>query len=773
MPGDEFLRQLRATFMVEAREHLQTLSRGLVELEKSTEARQQSSLVDAVFRAAHSLKGAARAVELAEIEAICQSLEDVFAARRRERGTPPPEVMDLLHRAVDAIEAQLAGLAGSSPPVPPSEVLALRKELRRHGGAPGALQMPPRPAALAVQPAPSAALAVQASPPAALPPAQTPYAAAVQPAALVAEDTVRVALPKLQAQLLDTEELLVAKLAAGQRVADLRALQAWFAQWRRQRSAIEPDLRALRQQSRAAGDGAADAAGLARLLEFFDWSETAVRALEGRFSEIGRSAQHDRDAVAKSVDQLLENAKKLLLLPFGTVSASFPKLVRDLCRTQGKEAEFSIAGEHVELDKRILEEIKDPLVHMLRNAVDHGLEPPALRAGRGKSPRASIVLTVTQAEGNRVQIVLSDDGGGIATEQLRAAAVRRGVLTQQEADALDEAAAQALVFASEVSTGAVVTQVSGRGLGLAIVREHVSRLGGEVRVQSRSGQGTTFTIVLPALRATFRGILCRAADRSFLLPVAQVERVARVHADTVRTVEGRETTVLGGRAVALVHLADVLELPRQAAQAQASLQVLLVASGEQAVAFAVDEVLEEQEVLVKPLSRPLVRVRNVAAAALLGSGQVVPILNVADLMKSARRPAVLRSSPLPRQVHATVRSILVAEDSITSRMLLKTILESAGYAVRTAVDGMEAFALLRSEHFDLLVSDVEMPRLNGFDLTARVRADKKLAELPVVLVTALATREDRERGIDVGANAYIVKGSFDQDNLIEAVERLL
>jgi two-component system chemotaxis sensor kinase CheA len=193
------------------------------------------------------------------------------------------------------------------------------------------------------------------------------------------------------------------------------------------------------------------------------------------------------------------------------------------------------------------------------------------------------------------------------------------------------------------------------------------------------------------------------------------------------------------------------------------------------VAFAVDAVLEEQEVLVKPLRKPLVRVRNIAAAAVLGTGKVVPILNVADLLKSARHmaPGASRRATSAGPVRVAARSILVAEDSITSRMLLKTILESAGYKVKTAVDGMEAFSLLRTEAFDLLVSDVEMPRLNGFDLTARVRADKKLADLPVVLVTALATREDRERGIDAGANAYIVKGSFDQDNLLEAVQRLL
>jgi len=782
--SDDFLRQLRATFMIEAREHVQTLARGLTELDEGRDAQGQSATIETIFRAAHSLKGAARAVELPDIEGICQSLEDVFAVWRRERHGPLPETLDVLHRALDTMEALVAALTGAPSTVAASDVALLRKELRRLGTGGATGPAPTMTGAIAhsgIFPVPAPAPAPAPMPvPASIPPHLERGDSSVDGAragaklqgfapvaqAVSVEGTVRVTLPRLEAQLLEAEELLVAKLAAIQHVADLSELDTWFKQWRRSWGKIESDVRVLRRSAPA---------DLARVLDFCDWSDTAVRSLEGRLAQMIRTAQHDRDVIGKSVDNLLENAKKLLLLPFASISASFPKLVRDLCREQGKEAELRITGEHVELDKRILEEMKDPLVHMLRNAVDHAVELPAERTARGKPRRASIVLSVSQAEGNRVQIVLSDDGAGIVPEQVRAAAVRRGLIAESDAASLDDAASQALVFRSEVSTGAVVTQLSGRGLGLAIVYEHARRLGGDVRLQSQPGAGTTFSIVVPASRATFRGILCESAGRLFLMPVSLVERVARVRAGAIRTVEARETVTLNGRAVALVRLADVLELDAPAADGSADVQVLLVGTGDQAVAFAVDAVLEEQEVLVKPLRKPLVRVRNVSAAAVLGTGKVVPILNVADLLKSAKhitpKAAHRASGPAPR--HLEARSILVAEDSITSRILLKTILESAGYKVRTAVDGMEAFSLLRTEVFDLLVSDVEMPRLNGFDLTARVRADKKLTDLPVVLVTALATPEHQERGIDVGANAYIVKGSFSQDSLLEAVERLL
>jgi len=321
----------------------------------------------------------------------------------------------------------------------------------------------------------------------------------------------------------------------------------------------------------------------------------------------------------------------------------------------------------------------------------------------------------------------------------------------------------------------MITQVSGRGLGLAIVREKVEKLGGRVAIESRRGSGTTIRMRLPLTLATFRGVLIESAQRLFILPTAQVDRVARFKPQDVQTVEGRRTLALNGRAVALVDLAEVLQLPstpRRPHSADAT-PVLVLGAGEQRVAFAVDAVLDEREVLVKRLTKPLSRVRNIDGATILGSGEVAPILNVPDLLKSARTAGATPRTPAAAVPSATpAKRILVVEDSITSRMLLKGILESAGYDVKTAVDGMDAFTALRTERFDLVVSDVEMPRMNGFDLTARIRADRTLAEVPVVLVTALESREDREHGIDVGASAYLVKSSLDQSDLLEALRRL-
>jgi two-component system chemotaxis sensor kinase CheA len=730
-PEEEFLRKLRATFRVEAAEHLASIATGLVALEKS-DPKTQRGLLETIFRAAHSLKGAARAVDFNDIESLCQSLESLFAAWKRDDASPTASSLDIAHVTLDRMSAAIGG-------APPPD--------REPAAAPPPAQSP------------ASALAQTPASPAAPSPAPTPAPVTSNPGD---GETVRVAVRALDERLLEAEEMLGAKISAAQRTTELEELTEVFEQWRKEWSRVQPEARALRRTSGA-------------IPEFLEWNHEWLRALEARINDLKRAAAQDRLAVDKLVDGLLENSKKLLMLPFSTVTALFPKVVRDLARELGKDVDLAIRGEEVRIDKRILEEIKDPLVHVLRNSMDHGIEPPERRRAAGKPQRATISLAVAAVNGNQVEIAVSDDGAGIDVAGVKAQAVRRGLATADAVESLSDAAALDLVFATDLSTSPMISQLSGRGLGLAIVREKAEKLGGRVSVESRAGAGTTIRMTLPLALATFRGVLVEVASRTFVVPTAQVERVTRFSASDVRTVEGRDTLAHNGRALALTSLSQVLQLPEAPRAATNSTPALILGAGNDRIAFAVDAVLDEREVLVKRLSKPLVRVRNVAGATVLGNGEVAPILNVADLLKSARRaPPSLRVVPAAAPVASNeAKRVLVAEDSITSRMLIKGILESAGYVVKTAVDGLDAFMLLRSETFDVLVSDVEMPRLNGFDLTARVRSDGALRDLPVILVTALASREDRERGIDVGANAYLVKSNLDQSDLLEALQRLL
>ena len=507
-------------------------------------------------------------------------------------------------------------------------------------------------------------------------------------------------------------------------------------------------------------------------------TEEFVKTLMDRLDSLGKQAGNDAWIAGGMADALLDDMKKVVMLPCSHVLEILTKVARDLSRLQAKEVGVAIDGKEIEIDKRILEEMKDPFIHILRNCIDHGIETPSEREKGGKPRAGKIAISISRKDGKRIEVSVSDDGRGIDAGKVRATAVKAGILSPEEAASLADGETIPLVFRSGVSTSPIITEISGRGLGLAIVREKVEALGGSVSIDSAPGKGSTLRILLPVTLATFRGILVRADGHAFILPTTNVERVLRVKREEIRTAENRKAITYGREALSLVHLGDVLELPQGDGGDGASpfTKAVILSHGGKRIAFAVDEIGGEQEVLLKGFRKPLRRVRNVSGATIMGGGKVVPVLHVADLMKSAMRAAGrIRGESVAASGEKEAgerKSILVVEDSITSRTLLKNILEAAGYRVTTAVDGVEGMTKLKTESVDLVISDVDMPRMNGFILTAKIREDRKLSALPVVLVTALESREDRERGIDAGANAYIVKSNFDQSNLLGVLRRL-
>ena len=770
--NDEFLKRLLAMFRVEADEHLAAMSAGLIELEKAPASAQRAEIVEKIFREAHSLKGAARAVKLGEIESVCHALESVFAELKGNRIAASAALFDLLHQALDALGGLLASDAqtGIEAQKPMIAALIRQLELALKGLPPAQVKpsltapphetpsVPDKPAATASvsEPLPVTSLGLGSG---------------------LGSGTVRVDTIKLGSVMRQTEELLAPRLALGRRVRELRETGTILAGWKRERDKIQPGLRLMERLLKHSGKGASKGQrGSAKVLEHLEAENVFLKKLGDRLARLEKSAASDHRTMSAMVDNLLHDVKEMHMLPFSSLLEMFPRLARELARDQGKQLELLIQGDKIEIDRRILEEMKDPFIHLLRNCIDHGLEKPPAREQKGKTAQGTITVAITQQDSGKIEILFADDGAGIDVGKVKAAAARMGIISADELDKLDEREALALIFRSGVSTSPMVTDLSGRGLGLAIVREKVEHLGGAIALDTHPDAGTTIRIVLPLTFATFRGVLVRTGGQLFIIPVTGVERVARVAGKDILTVENRETIPLDGQAVSLVQLGNVLGMPQKnaAAEAAAHAQVVVMGVGPARVAFRVDEILGEREVLVKALGRQLVRVRNIAGATVLGGGRVVPVLNVPDLMKSAVK---LTASPLMpaagEPAEAQKRSILVVEDSIISRTLIKNILESAGYTVATAVDGLDAYTLLKTAAFDLVVSDVEMPRMNGLDLTAKIRSDKQLSELPVVLVTALDSREHRERGIDVGANAYIVKGSFDQSNLLGVIRQLI
>jgi len=594
-------------------------------------------------------------------------------------------------------------------------------------------------------------------------------------------ETIRVSTEKLDSLFLQAEEMLTVKLSIHQHAADLQEMVALLVDWKKEWAKISAEVRKLQRAIEDKANKVIHSTSYLQtaptLVEFLYWNERQLSALENQVHGLAKMIESDQQTIGALVDNLLEDTKRVLMFPFSSLLEIFPKMVRDLSRSLGKEVELTIRGSEVEIDKRILEELKTPLIHLLRNSLDHGIETPEARVQQGKLACGSLQISVAQTGGSSVEILVSDDGAGIDAAKVKQAAVKKGLLTAQASEALDEQAEIDLIFRSEVTTSPIVTDISGRGLGMAIVREKVENLGGQLSVETRLHQGTTFRIVLPLTLATFRSVFVRAADSIFAVPTTHIERVVRLEPHEITILEGKQAVLLDGQPIAFVSLDELLQLPRkkQSETQETTVRVaLILEAAETRVACCVDEVLNEQEVLFKQFGLYLAQVPNVAGATVLGSGQVVPILHIPDLLKSVTLGARTYSGRNSEtgDVETITKSVLLAEDSVTSRMLLKGILESAGYQVTTAVDGLDAFTIFQKTNFDLVVSDVEMPRLNGFELTTKIRSTSG-THLPVVLVTGLDSREDRERGIAAGADAYIVKTNFDQSNLLDVVQRLL
>jgi two-component system chemotaxis sensor kinase CheA len=757
----EFKKLLLATFRDETEEHLAAISTGLLALEKNAQPEKRQAILETVFREAHSLKGAARAVGMGGIESLSHALEGVFSGFRRQEVIPSPPLFDLLHRATDTIaklllSGEINGNAAGAIPVR-ALIASLEKAARRASSG----TSPPLP------------------PPAEhVPRTDHPENQATESANV--SDTVRISAARLDSLLHQAEEMLLLKQVAVQHAAELKELGAGLATWEKELKKIQPALRMLRKlQLATAGNviPGPDTGQLGKLLAFCESSQDTVRQLGHKVQSLKKSASSSRHSMVTMVDSLIDDLKGVLMLPCTTVLGLLPRMVRDLARDRGKDVELLIEGESVEIDKRILDEMKDPLIHLIRNCIDHGLEKPAERIRQNKPQPGRITISVALKDSNLIEIRVSDDGAGIDAGRVTAAAVRQGILPQDHARRMEMEELSGLVFISGFSTAPLVTDLSGRGLGLAIVREKVEKLGGTVTMESEALKGTTFRMVLPLTLSTCRGFTVRAGGQSFIVPDAGVERVARISRALLKTVENLETVELDGEALSYIRLEDVLLLPRQkqAGDDTNLLQLFVIGSGSRRVAFGVDAILDEQEVLVKNLGQQLSRVRNITGATILGTGKVAAILHPGDLLKSAVKGAAVPVSAgyAAESADAGRKSVLVVEDSITARTLLKNILESAGYRTITAVDGLDAMTQLKTNEFDLVVSDVDMPRMNGFDLTKTIRGSREFADLPVVLVTSLDSREDRERGIDVGANAYIVKSSFDQSNLLDVIRRMI
>lgn len=748
----EFLKKLREAFQIEATEHLDEISNLLLALEKDPSLSRDS--IEKMLRNFHSLKGSSRAVNMTSIEKTCQELESILVEHKSNNKILSPELTDDLYKLACAMLACVSALDLESGNSSGSE--QLDKLLS------GALSRTSTPSDPVPNPISDCAQNIQDE-----------KEDVKMPAAMggaLNTGTMRVQVDRMEEIVKRLEDLVYAKLVADQRLTDCDELHTILGKWTRQWQRIRPEVENEAQKSGYKQKN--------YIQEFIDLHDSFVGRLQEKLLNLENSFQQEKRITHNLVDGLLEKSRELTMTPFSVLQDLFERIVRDISKQQHKDVKFSLKGGETEIDRHILDEFKEPLIHLIRNSIDHGLESTEERTKAGKPTQSNIHVQLQMIDSGKVEISIQDNGRGIDLEKIKQQAINMRIITAEKAAETSDKQLYALLFRSSFSTKDSVSDISGRGLGLAIVKETIEKLGGTIEIDSSFGQGTTFRLIVPVRRATMFGVTALVDNQTLVVPTSAIRSAVRVRDCDSRIVQGRWTLNFGERLVPMVWLADILDLDNKMDQDEAV--ALIVGKGDYPVAILVEEVTGEQEVAVSSLPAPLTRVRHISGATLLKTGDLAAVINVNDVLSSAHLLGSNADAVEARRARkakagssAATKKILVVDDSITSRVLLKNILESNDYQVEVANDGEDAWQKMQTRRYDLLITDVEMPKMSGFELTKKIRTESTFSDIPIIVVTSLASLEDRKTGVEVGASAYFVKSNFEKSNLIDMVKRLI
>ncbi|MBS4099317.1 MAG: response regulator, partial [Sulfuricella sp.] len=616
---------------------------------------------------------------------------------------------------------------------PPDEALCAALAAAATGQAAPAAASAPAPAN--PRTAPDAAEAPPTVSPAATPQPVAPAA----PDKLKAPDTVRVRLAKLDELIKLMGEVVSSHALLRQRLVDVRAIER----------EASPD----------------------------NWE--VHRATLHHFA---RQLSDDVQAQEILMAELHDKALIMRMLPLAIVFDPAGRIVRDLARSVGKQVECVVSGAEIELDRQMIDKLSDPIVHLLRNAADHGLETPQQRAAAGKPAQGRVTLSARQ-DGGWVVIEISDDGAGIPLAGVRDKAVRKGFISAEKAATMSDQEAVDLIFLPGFSTSAIITDISGRGVGMDVVKQCiVDDLQGVVSVETRPGLGTTFALRLPLSLAVMRVLLVDAKGLPFGFTAQYVAELIRMPREEMLNVAERNAVIIRNEFVPVASLAELLDIPSRSQRngplrvGDLGLLLVVIRVRNEKLALAVDELLDERDMVIKPLPEHMRRLQLVSGVVATGRNELVSVLHapaLLELARKARGQAVRAETASPAGETSPRFDILVVDDSLNTREIEKDVLEAYGYRVTLAEDGLDGLQKARAGHFDAILTDVEMPNMDGFTLTAKLREEEKFRDTPIVIITSREKEEDKRRGIQVGADAYIVKGDFDQSNLVDTLRNLL
>ncbi|MBP2627027.1 MAG: chemotaxis histidine kinase-like protein [Firmicutes bacterium] len=719
---------LLARFAEEAAKHCDQMEKELLMLEASGFAKE---IIDSVFRTAHTIKGAARMLKLVAISEVAHRMEDMLERIRKEQSILSIEVMDLLLKGIDTIRQLIADVAAGTPL--PDSLPQVCSELEK------ILHKDIEKARYSV--------------PNSLKAAEKGGLDTKREAIAIQHDVVQI-----RAERLDELIQLMGEIVS-------------FQYRKKQQTDIIHDIMRV------------SAASLALVSDQNYHNEHAeyvrkelTETIATMHSQLGKMQDSLRnDAVSERLltTDLQEQALRIRMLPIATVFDNINRVIRDFARTTGKEVEFQMEGGDTELDRKIIEQLGDCLLHMIRNAVDHGIELPQDRLIAGKMRHGVIRLSAFYDSGG-VTITLQDDGAGISSDHLKMTAIKKGLLTEEAGSKLTEMELLDLIFLPGFSTSPIITDISGRGVGMNVVKQTITEtLKGSVRIQTHAGKGTTVLLKVPITLALSRMLIVAAANHTFVVPAYSVQEVIMVPANQVIDVVGKQALRVREQIVPLEELAIILNCPQAVKLEQKELLIVVLASGAERLGLIVEHVVSEADMVIKALPSVVKHLPLLSGFTIGSNDEIITVLGVEALIRQARQHKRDRGKILVPDDQKHQKSVLVVDDSANTRDIVKSILESYGYQVDLAEDGMKAIEKTDRKVYDAVITDVEMPHLDGFNLTLHLRQDERYGQIPVIIVTSREKAEDKRRGIQVGANAYIIKGAFDQNNLIETLRNLI
>ena len=738
------------------------LTEGLLAMEKRQD---DTKHLETLMRSAHSIKGAARIMGLDLAVKVAHALEDRFVAAQQGKTAITPDQTDLLLEGVDFLlkiskypdNDIAAGVPGLQPEAEKLlQRLADMKNTTSAGGGPTA----PR----AEVPSGSSVATERDGHPAKEP---SPNVSGMETGKTPPKPDQKVQSVRITAEHLNRMLGMV-----DESIVQMRWLDPFLGRLSELKKK-QTDLDRMVDNLRLSLEEKTDSTRLRQQVN--ELSIESKDCLSTSMSHMGDLEDFSRRTEELN-DRLYREALASRMRPFGDCAQGFPRMVRDLARSLGKDVNFEIIGQNTPVDREILDKLEAPLAHLLRNAVDHGIETPEQRAAAGKPNENRITLKACHHSGS-LEITVADDGAGIDLERIRGKIVARGLNSGEVAERLTEQEVLNFLFLPGFSTASEVTEISGRGVGLDIVLNLAQELGGNVRVENRRPNGSAFHLQLPITLSLIRSLIVEIAGQPFVMPLARIAHLARIDASRTVTLEGKRYLRHNGKNIGLISAAETLEL-NDAPGGASGRPVVIINDQDNHYGLIVDRLIGECLVVVRHLDPRLGKVQDIGAVTLLNDGTPALILDIDDLLHSVDKLLAgggLKTIARPEddKCKKTPLRVLVADDSITVRELERKILHNHGYQVEVAVDGMAAWNSLHASHYDLLVSDVDMPRLNGIELIRRVRTEQKFGALPVIIISYKDREEDRLRGLEAGANYYLTKSSFQDNTFIKAVTDLI